>query len=143
MRQPKKISGFTLIEILVVATIIALLSTIGFTSFSALTRNGRDALRKTDLEQIRSALEIYKSETGVYPTITVTCVPALPTQYISYPQDPKAPAHSYCYSRTNALQYQLCAHIENGDAVQNYNCDADAATTNDCVDNCNYKVSNP
>ncbi|MBI2616828.1 prepilin-type N-terminal cleavage/methylation domain-containing protein [Candidatus Gottesmanbacteria bacterium] len=136
-------SGFTLIELLVASTIIALLSTIGFTSFQALTRNGRDALRKTDLEQVRSALEIYKSENGSYPTPTVTCVPALPSSYISYPSDPKSPTYRYCYDWTSALQYKLCAHLENGDPSQDYECDGNGGTTDDCTDNCNYKVTNP
>lgn len=137
-----KTSGFTLIELLVAATIIALLSTIGFTSFQALTRNGRDALRKTDLEQIRSALEIYKSESGSYPTPTVVCIPALPSQYLSYPSDPKTPDHTYCYGWVSALQYQMCAHLENGSATQDYDCDGGGGS-NDCTDNCNYKVTNP
>ena len=135
--------GFTLVEILVVITIIGLLSTIGLTGFQAVTRSGRDALRKTDLEQLRSALEIYKSEENNYPADSGSCsanaggdfVPA----YINpYPFDPKSPTYDYCYKSLGGLTYQLCAHLENG------------GTTNLCPGEecgsgeiCNYRVTNP
>ncbi|KKU11410.1 MAG: hypothetical protein UX17_C0079G0007, partial [Parcubacteria group bacterium GW2011_GWC2_45_7] len=48
----KKSFGFTLIEILVVATIIGLLAAGGFVTYSNLSRQSRDAKRKADLEQI-------------------------------------------------------------------------------------------
>ncbi|MBI4067477.1 type II secretion system protein [Candidatus Gottesmanbacteria bacterium] len=67
MTHDNVIAGFTLIEILVAATIISLLSTIGFISYQATGRIARDAKRKADLQQIRSALEVYKSVNRVYP----------------------------------------------------------------------------
>jgi general secretion pathway protein G len=138
-------SGFTLVEILVSATIIGLLTTIGITGFQAITKSGRDALRKSDLEQMRSALEVFKSENGVYPTGTAACQLALPTGYINkIPTDPKLPTYKYCYVwDANPLNYTLCAHLENGDATDN--CGATNACGNgDLVqDNCNYQVANP
>lgn len=68
--KSKKVSthGFTLIEILVVATIIGLLASIAATSYSSLTRSSRDARRKTDLEQMRASLEMYRNTNGAYPS---------------------------------------------------------------------------
>ena len=74
MRIFGKNPGFTLIEILVSISVIALVSTIGVTGYQSVSRGGRDALRKSDLEQIRSALEIYKSEYGQYPAEASTCL---------------------------------------------------------------------
>jgi len=132
-------SGFTLIEILVTITIIALVSTIGVTGYQAVSRGGRDALRKTDLEQIRSALEIYKSENNSYPSVD-NCIPAeLSLDYINpYPQDPKTPAFQYCYKSTSPLTYELCTHLENEDQNDNY-CGNESA----CGSGCNYAVVNP
>lgn len=136
-------SGFTLIEILVAATIVALLSTIGVTGYQAMTRNGRDALRKSDLEQVRSALEIYKSENSSYPLPTTTGIPSLSSSYIAkYPSDPKSPVFSYYYLQTDSLHYDMCAHLENGSTG------ASSAYCNDsggnlCGSNCNYQVTNP
>lgn len=136
--------GFTLIEILVAATIVALLSTIGLSGYQAITRSGRDALRKSDLEQIRSALEIYKSDNKNYPTPPTACVPVLPTTYINpYPADPKTPTYRYCYIQpTGTLTYRLCAHLENGSTVANAAFCGDSAG-NLCTANCNYQVTNP
>lgn len=134
-------SGFTLVEILVTATIIGLLSTIGITGFQAITRSGRDGLRKSDLEQIRSALEIYKSEKKKYPTATTECSADLSSDYVNpYPQDPNKPTYKYCYlpAVDPALTYSICAHLENGDTTTD-NCGG----TNKCVGNCNYQVINP
>jgi prepilin-type N-terminal cleavage/methylation domain-containing protein len=130
-------SGFTLIEVLVVATIIGILATVGFAGFQAVTRSSRDALRRSDLEQIRSALEIYNSETGAYPAAT-NCVPVIPTSYIVPPSDPKSSFYKYCYQPT-ALTYKLCAHLENGSGTD----DLCSPPTNQCTSNCNYVVTNP
>ncbi len=135
----RRMAGFTLIEVLVAATIVALLSTIGLSGYQAITRSGRDALRKSDLEQIRSALEIYKSEKGNYPTPQTTCVPALPSSYINpYPADPRPASSKYCYVRQSNLTYQLCAHLENGAAADSY-----CGSLNLCTASCNYQVVNP
>lgn len=59
--------GFTFIEILVSVTIIAVLIAIGVASYASVNRRARDAKRKSDLEQIRSALEQYRADFGSYP----------------------------------------------------------------------------
>jgi len=137
--NPQLNRGFTLIEILVAATIIGLLSTIGFAGFQAITRSGRDALRKSDLEAIRSALEIYKTENNSYPTAS-NCNASLSTDYINpYPSDPKSPTYVYCYKQVSNLTYNLCAHLENGSGDY----DADCGGAGVCGSTCNYKVTNP
>lgn len=137
-------SGFTLIEVLVAATIIGLLSTIGFGGFQAITRSGRDALRKTDLEQIRSALEIYKSENGSYPADSSCSAAAslVPSYLKTYPSDPKFPAYRYCYIRDTNLTYRLCNHLENGSSVASDSYCGDSGGTL-CTANCNYQLANP
>jgi len=60
--------AFTLIEILVVATIISLLALAGFVSYSQFMKQSRDAKRKADVELIRSAVEMYRSSNDLYPT---------------------------------------------------------------------------
>ena len=62
-------SGFTLIELLVSITIISLLTVIGAVTYIQTSVNARDAKRKADLETVRQALVLYKtdSSTGLYP----------------------------------------------------------------------------
>ena len=63
----RKIFGFTLIELLVAVSIIGVIVTIGIASFATLNRQSHDAKRKSDIEQIRSALEMYRADNKFYP----------------------------------------------------------------------------
>jgi type IV pilus assembly protein PilA len=66
--------GFTLIEILIVAIIIALLAAVGAVTYTSVNRSSRDARRKADLEQMRTAFEQWRSDNSSYPTLlTVDC----------------------------------------------------------------------
>jgi type IV pilus assembly protein PilA len=56
--------GFTLVELLVVITIIAILSVIGVTIFSGVQKNARDTRRKADIDSIAKALEANKVPTS-------------------------------------------------------------------------------
>jgi len=60
-------AGFTLMEILLVITIIGILAAIVMTGLSAARSKARDAVRLTDLQTIASALEFYYSDAGHYP----------------------------------------------------------------------------
>ena len=59
--------GFTLIELLVVIAIIGILSSVVLASLNTARMKGRDARRMADLEQIRTALELYYNDRGYYP----------------------------------------------------------------------------
>jgi len=65
--------GFTLLELLVVISIIGLLSTIAISSMSSARARSRDAKRIADLKQVSTALELYVIDNGAYPTCGQTC----------------------------------------------------------------------
>ncbi|MEK7126589.1 MAG: prepilin-type N-terminal cleavage/methylation domain-containing protein, partial [Patescibacteria group bacterium] len=67
----KKSSGFTLIEILVVVTIIGLLTLTAVVTYGAFLKQSRDAKRKADLGQVAAALEMYRSNSDTYPVGSV------------------------------------------------------------------------
>lgn len=89
--------AFTLIELMVVVTIILIISSIIFVSFENAQKKSRDAKRKSDLTTIQTALEMYYRENGEYPysaTATATAnrfdpASQLTTYLSSYPKDPK------------------------------------------------------
>lgn len=62
--------GFTLIELMVAISIIAVLMAIGVVSYVQANRNARNARRAADMEQVRSALEMYRNENPTYPATT-------------------------------------------------------------------------
>lgn len=59
--------GFTLIEILIAVSIIAIISAVGIVSYSQAQLIGRDAKRKQDLRGIATALELYYQKNKHYP----------------------------------------------------------------------------
>ncbi len=126
--------SFTLIELLVVATIIALLATAAFVSYSQFSKQARDARRKTDLEQIRSALELYRSNVGDYPA-SLTFGSALTDGTNTYlqkvPNDPMYATYNYVYTYSSG-SYSLDAHME---AQTGANCGASTCGTGI---SCNY-----
>ena len=60
--------GFTLIELLVVIAVIGVLSSIVLVSLSGVRGKARDAIRQSDMSQIRKALEVYYTDHGHYPS---------------------------------------------------------------------------
>jgi type II secretion system protein G len=124
----KKTIGFTLIEILVVVTIIGLLTLIAVVSYSTFLKQARDAKRKSDLSQIAAALEMYRSNNDTYPTTSLTQLTS-PTVYIqSIPVDPKNPTNTYYYSASTS-DYTLGAYLEGGGTT---------CVAGQCGSNCNY-----
>jgi len=61
-------SGFTLVELLIVITIIGILSSIGLNSFTSSQVKGRDTKRKAHLKQLTDAFEAYYNDKGEYPS---------------------------------------------------------------------------
>lgn len=58
---------FTLVELIVVITILAILWTIAFISLNWYSRDARDSARITDLSSIVTSLELFNLEAGKYP----------------------------------------------------------------------------
>lgn len=113
--------GFTLIELLVVIAIIGILIAVGSIGYSRAVALSRDSRRKTDLEQLRQALETYRSETASYPA--TGGLSGLSPDYITtIPTDPKegTAGYTYTYTRTSATTYTLCAELENAASDPTY-----------------------
>ena len=61
-----KQKGFTLIELLVVIAIIGLLSSVVLASLNSARASARDAKRKAEMQQIKTAMELYYNNNGRY-----------------------------------------------------------------------------
>ncbi|GEM_PF-5502147 len=70
-RQPTtdnfKPKAFTLIELMIVITIIAILGSIGFFAFDNALNRGRDNRRKQELKAVQGALSSYYQDKGYFP----------------------------------------------------------------------------
>lgn len=78
MVYKKNRTAFTLIEMLVVISLIGILAGVALVSFTSIQKQARDTTRKSDLKQYQTAFENYASKNnGVYPIYAVaTTIPA-------------------------------------------------------------------
>lgn len=128
-------------------TIIVVLISLTLVSYQGARRSARDGKRKVDLEEVRSALEMYRADCGSYPTgdyssgddirgdgSSPSCSASV--SYIIIPDDSLSD-RNYAYSGA-ANAYYLCTGLEvdTGD-------DYSATCTGGCGVTCNYQVTNP
>ena len=59
--------AFTMIELLVVITIIGILSAIGLNAYDDAQKRARDARRRTEIDQIMKAITAYVGDNGIAP----------------------------------------------------------------------------
>lgn len=126
--------GFSLVELLVVTTIIAVILSAVVVSFQRANQSARDAKRKSDITELKGILENYRLETGAYPdTVTGlsgtaydessdgTFIEVLSPVYKSRPYSDPLPAQGNYYYRYQkhglpGCQYELGAYLEAADA---------------------------
>ena len=65
----KKQKGFPLIELLVVIAIIGIMATLVIVNLTSVSKKSRDAKRKTDLAEMKTALESYFDDNVTYPDV--------------------------------------------------------------------------
>ena len=136
--------GFTLIELIIVITILCFLVVLGYLFYSGHVQKSRDVKRMSDLKFLQTLISVYYIDHGFYPTAqtagitTFSCpVNATPTPYCKTLQDelkkyaPKLPfdpldtnlipgncSNSSCYYYETLdpthTEYCLCVNLEGG-----------------------------
>lgn len=145
--------GFTLIELLVAISIIGILASFLMVNFIGIRQRSRDGVRKSDLRQIQSALELYRADQGSYPPAmnlycgcsiisagSISCESSPPgTIYMrKIPCDPSSSTR-YTYSPSGTA-YSLVACLENTNDSQK---DSVNAAPCDGASNFSYTLTNP
>lgn len=113
--QQKHLKGFTLIEILIIVTLIVILAVGVITLLNPVGEldKARDAKRKSDLAQIQRLLELYYNDNESYPA-NLNFGNAFNPYTAKLPNDPKS-NKNYAYRTTGARQnYFLYASLDRG-----------------------------
>lgn len=104
-----------MIELLVVTTIIIVITSIGLVSYTSANRSARNGKRKADMEMVRQALVLYRTDNGTYPaTSNFATMLSTISDYTSATSvtDPKNEG-SYVYSYTSdGVVFTLTANLE-------------------------------
>lgn len=142
--------GFTLIELMVVISIIAILATVGLVTYTHVEVSSRDGKRLADLQEIQKALEQYYAVKNSYYIPSggdssggvVTIKPSdnfsSLNSYFSSNAAPTDPAYGttdlgyhYAWCTTSYKNYILCAKLENCGTT----CQRSAIPGNSCSGN--------
>lgn len=130
MKSYKK-HAFTLVELIVAATILVILTAVGFYNYTKNIGDAKDSRRATDIAALGSQLSLYKKQRGAYPVPGSSFYILNRTEQVaiqwkmdnnvslstaeSLPKDPDLDIF-YSYSTTkNRQEYQLSASLENGE----------------------------
>jgi len=143
----KQKQAFTLVELIVVITILAILWTIAFISLQWYSKDARDSVRISDVSVTKTALDLFHLDAGKYPlpdnyeeisyswevvwyqwTLWTTVVWNLSRSLNEVPTDPLSDKE-YIYSvSSNKNDFQILNLLE-WDLVMNWMMQANAATT--------------
>lgn len=108
----KNKNGFTLIELIVSVTIIAVLTVAGVVSYGGASKKARDSRRMADLEKIRIALELYRQGTGSsYPASLSSLTTSNPPYIQSIPTGPKGENYGDSYTHSG-YTYSIGVSLE-------------------------------
>lgn len=125
--------GFTLIELMVTISIIAILSTVGYVTYSNAQSTARDARRRQDLRSMISALELYYQQNNNQFPIRSTSIKSTDTtgawklssfltnDISQLPADPINDTTYYYLYNSDGTTYHLCAKLEKPQASDSDN----------------------
>jgi len=126
--------GFTIVELLIVIVVIAILAAISVVAYNGIQQRGRDTQRKSDLQAISKAVELYYVDNGKYPmggTSWCTQISNTSNGYkagfqsaiapylakISYDPQYEGTPLGYFYRKVSDNSYFLYAELESSDVA--------------------------
>lgn len=140
--MPAGRQGFTMVELLIVIAIMAILSSITVGQFQTAKKKANDVARKSDLNGVSKALQMYFADYGVMPSASADGkIMINPTTAVEWggafvdgnyvymkvvPKENNSSLPSYCYKTDLAnKKYALFAQLENTndkECLGNYSC---------------------
>lgn len=139
LKQLKKQSGFTLLELLIVIVIIGILALIIVPGLASGPLRARDAQRKSDITSVQKALETHFNDKNYYPSsANYTALDAVlhgagtAQDYMkTWPVDPKpAPYTGYSYAPAGTCGAGSCTYVLQATLENTKDSQIKAGTTN-------------
>ena len=139
--------GFTLVELLVVISIITFIASVVLASVNQSRIKARDARRISDVREIRVALELYLDVNKTYPLASSSCVSGgaayglellAPIYIRTVPRDPDGTCYKYATLTISGPQttYHVGASLEDTNhqvlASSDKDCNSSAGAGNNC-----------
>ncbi len=142
-----KQKGFTLVELLVVISIMSVLTVVAISSFRTAQTKSRDVRRKNDLNSISKALNMYYNDVGSFPygstnlDLTMAGVGfsasvggKVVTYMVEIPTETTNSVQGYSYiSGTTGKSFKLFANLENTNDSSCLTDVDDYSVSNGCV----------
>lgn len=136
MKRKLSTSGFTLIETLIVVTVVGLIAVISFRYIATHFKKARDGERRADMKLVRNYIEQFYTDERHYPwtgdgvSNFNTLRTLLTNRYLtrlSEVEDPGLLNYTYSYN-AGIERYCLCAELEIANGNSGANCDFNAAS---------------
>jgi len=113
-RRTRPTAGITLIEMLVVITIIALFSAVAFQRLNPVVDQGRVTAAKTQIEALKGALMRYNIEHGKFPTEDEGLAAIRPYLEKDIPPDPWGNPYVYRFPGEHGSEPDLMSYGADG-----------------------------
>lgn len=110
-KERKTRKGFTLIEVLIVVTIISLLILIALWAWQSQLAKGKDARRKADLNRLEKVFEDFYNDNNCYPNDLNDLVP----DYLSEVLVDPVTRQAYELSNDGCHTYRIYVNLDNED----------------------------
>lgn len=102
--------GFTLLELLIVISIIAILIALSSVSYTTAQKKSRNSRRRGDIKSVQTAFEQYNSINSGYIANCTTMSASLP---LGLPTDPKnVSPYVYTFTCPDTVSYCVCSDLE-------------------------------
>lgn len=100
--------GFTLIELMIVVVIIGVLAAVAVPTFMGQAEKSKESAVKTDLQSMKSAIDVYAATYGIYPHTDVSRVyEALDMGQMDWAAVKDPWGYSYKYGSSSGQDYLL------------------------------------